>query len=79
MKLKEILTLAALLSASSLVCKADSFGIASGYNLVALGVDASSGHAAVAGSIKDDATEWTSSVTRPRAEAVQSRGRPLAA
>jgi|SRR6185312_4869528 len=51
MKLKEILVLTAVLSASSLVCKADSFGIASGYNVVALGVTASSGHAAVAGNI----------------------------
>ena len=51
MKLKEMLVLAAVLSASSLVCKADSFGIASGYNLVALGVAASSGHAAIAGNI----------------------------
>jgi choice-of-anchor A domain-containing protein len=53
MRLKEILVLAVVLSASSLVCKADSFGIASGYNLVALGVAASPGHVAVAGNIKD--------------------------
>ena len=53
MRMKKLFVLTALLSASSLVSKADSFGVASGFSLVALGVAASPGHAAVAGSIND--------------------------
>jgi choice-of-anchor A domain-containing protein len=44
-----------ILAASPLACKADPFGVASAYNLVALGTVATPGHAAIAGTINDSA------------------------
>jgi choice-of-anchor A domain-containing protein len=52
-KLRTIVLLTAALSSSSLFCKADPFGIASGYNLVTLGTVNSQGQTVIAGTIND--------------------------
>jgi choice-of-anchor A domain-containing protein len=51
MRIKELFVLAAVLTTTPIICKADPFGIASAYNLTALGTAGTPGHPGLPGNI----------------------------